>query len=686
MKTKTLFFIVAMLAGIDTRLRADRLNEVIRAGDSAELAELLRAGASPNARDGRGETLLMQAALYGPTDMLKLLLDQGADANGANKAGATALMRAAGDSAKIKLLVEHGADVNARSALGNTPLILAARAHGSAMAVELLVAKGAEVNATNRFGASPILTAAASGDLATVRFLITQGADVNSHSRANEEAVLWGGGRSPLMWAAARGDLAMIELLLKAGARINEEEGFGTALTQAAWMDRTEAARLLLKHGAEVNATERFSGFTALHWAASTETADATLTKLLLKHGANANAEGGEPVDAFLGVPQTPLMLARKRGETSIARALIAAGAEGNQARVKEIPAARREIPEKFTPDFLNAAVDRSVIGLQRSALSSKKAFLNHASKQDCVSCHQQYSPMTALAFARTSGRPVDLTAEESILEMVRRDNTNLCQITIETTFHPEPAHAYGYALFALAARKEPPTPEFDAMVHHLLVIQGKDGQWHNNLPRPPIQTSDVGATALAVHALANYGFPALKREFDERVSRARNWLWRVQPVNTEERVYQILGLAWSGVPPENLRKLARKLSSEQRRDGGWAQLPKLQSDAYATGQALYALHLTGEDAGQKDFQKGLRYLLTTQREDGSWFVSRRAFPFQPTMPAGYSHGRDAWISATASSWAVMALSIGLEGEKPIGIAKSGDFLEAGAHTVNRAP
>ena len=55
---------------------------------------------------------------------------------------------------------------------------------------------------------------------------------------------------------------------------------------------------------------------------------------------------------------------------------------------------------------------------------------------------------------------------------------------------------------------------------------------------------------------------------------------------------------------------------------------------------------------------RGQRYLLATQLDDGTWHVHRRAFPFQPTMTSGFPHGRDAWISAAATSWAVMALSL----------------------------
>jgi hypothetical protein len=56
-------------------------------------------------------------------------------------------------------------------------------------------------------------------------------------------------------------------------------------------------------------------------------------------------------------------------------------------------------------------------------------------------------------------------------------------------------------------------------------------------------------------------------------------------------------------------------------------------------------------------WQRGLRFLLERQEDDGTWHVVRRAFPFQPTMDSGFSHHRDSWISAAATSWAVLALT-----------------------------
>ena len=99
-----------------------------------------------------------------------------------------------------------------------------------------------------------------------------------------------------------------------------------------------------------------------------------------------------------------------------------------------------------------------------------------------------------------------------------------------------------------------------------------------------------------------------------------------------------------------------------QNADGGWAQLPTLKSDAYATGQALYALYESGmvkpEDAL---YQQGISYLLKTQQQTGAWFVATRSFPIQPFVNSDFPpYDNNQHISAAASNWAVMALLIAL--------------------------
>ena len=121
----------------------------------------------------------------------------------------------------------------------------------------------------------------------------------------------------------------------------------------------------------------------------------------------------------------------------------------------------------------------------------------------------------------------------------------------------------------------------------------------------------------------------------------------------------QLLGLAWAKAKSADLPAFTKALVAEQQKDGGWAQLPALGSDAYATGQALVALQASGQlDVNDPVYQRGVAFLLRTQREDGSWFVQSRSVPLQPYKESGFPHGKDQWISAAGTSWAAMALSL----------------------------
>ena len=138
----------------------------------------------------------------------------------------------------------------------------------------------------------------------------------------------------------------------------------------------------------------------------------------------------------------------------------------------------------------------------------------------------------------------------------------------------------------------------------------------------------------------------------------AAGWLATAEPHSTEDRAYRLLGLAWSGAAKETMRKAASALAAEQRPDGGWAQIPTLPSDAYATGEALVALQQSGALPADPVCRRGIRFLLNGQAEDGSWYVKRRAIPIQPYFESGFPYGRDQFISASATNWAATALAM----------------------------
>jgi hypothetical protein len=131
-------------------------------------------------------------------------------------------------------------------------------------------------------------------------------------------------------------------------------------------------------------------------------------------------------------------------------------------------------------------------------------------------------------------------------------------------------------------------------------------------------------------------------------------------PNDERRRRNSALGLAWAGVSPNHaaLRRAGARLMAEQRPDGGWRQLSTLESDAYATGQVLVALHAGGTLA-PKDvaYQRAVDFLMRTQGQDGSWYVKTRSIPFQPYFESGFPHGPDQRISMAATNWAVTALA-----------------------------
>jgi hypothetical protein len=117
--------------------------------------------------------------------------------------------------------------------------------------------------------------------------------------------------------------------------------------------------------------------------------------------------------------------------------------------------------------------------------------------------------------------------------------------------------------------------------------------------------------------------------------------------------------LVWGGASAGVINEAARELLPLQRSDGGWGQLAALASDAYATGQALVALRESRAiPVSDRAYQRGTRFLLDSQLADGSWYVRTRAPAIQPYFDSDFPHGPDQFISAAATNWAAMALTL----------------------------
>lgn len=199
----------------------------------------------------------------------------------------------------------------------------------------------------------------------------------------------------------------------------------------------------------------------------------------------------------------------------------------------------------------------------------------------------------------------------------------------------------------------------------HIAARQKPDGHWITLDVRPPQSYSIFTATALSLRAIQLYGHPSLAADTKARIERATSWLSANAAHDTEERTYQLLGLAWAGADRALLDKLALELKAGQRSDGGWGSTSSRPSEAFSTGEVLVTLHdVAGMPISDTAWQRGIQFLLSTQASDGSWHVTSRLHPPAPVSPpyfeTGYPYGHDQFISAMGASWAITALATAL--------------------------
>ena len=595
--------------------------------------------------DARGNTPLHLAALRNDGDEVERLLQSGADPRAKNAAGATPLHYGAGSDRVVRLLLKAGADPNAVSAAGMRPLHSAAARPGSTGIGRQLLDAGAMVDAKCPTGVwgefTALVFATLLGDESTVQLLLERGAAPGGKA-----------GLTAVSAAAFMGNARLLETFLARGGEVNCDDGFtGHALNAAFYAGFPTIAAYLIEHGADLHQASSFGERAPpMVWAAYNESGELDVARRLLERGCDINEA--------TSTGATALDWAAKRGETKLTEFLRAHGAKHGEKPLKRKPIPQNPVPEDpaARQQLVRDSVQRAIQVLQRSS----DGFLRNAGVQrsGCVSCHQQTLPAAAFGRARERGFTLD---EASLARQLKTQQASWSKTrdAAYEMFEPQPASAanLGFGLRGLHALHYEPDELTAAMVWYLAESQHADGSWGDFDRRPPLEGGRVVGTALAVSALRLYPQPPGARAAAEKIARARGWLEKYRPEDLNQRIFRLLGLGWAGAPPAELRSEVEAVKALQRPDGGWAPLPGLESDAWETGSTLEALHVAGGvDASEPVYQRGVAFLLRTQFSDGSWWVPSRTWPFQPHFDSGFPHGKDQWISAGGTAWAVIAL------------------------------
>jgi ankyrin repeat protein len=607
-----LFFIGPVLSAAGS----PQLLTAIRNSDYAQVNQLLRAGTDVNAADSDGTTALMHSVIESDVKMMKLLIDRGANVNAKNALDSTALMYAATNLAKARLLLDAGADVKVTGKRGATPMSVAVTTFGSTPVLKLLTAKGAEPE--DRLMA----LVAQKGDLEAIRFLLSIGVHAGDVTTLSA-AVL---GRCE----------PCVRLLVENGATAGGVGPNGGVLSDTAKRAMPELSQFLLDHGASLDSKDR-EGYTLLMQAVLSMEAPADRDRMvqwLLSKGVDPNATNDRGDTAY--------QLAARVGIPSTLELLVKAGAK----EVKE------EWPKPAGGAPTVQAAVRKILPLIET--SGEPVFKSRA----CVSCHNNSLPAMTVALARQKGFAVnDEQAKKELGFAVATDKPFLEPMRLGSTIGGG-SDTLGYTLMGMAAAGYPADALTDAHIHYLSIYQLADGSWRTTSYRPPEEYGPFSTTAVVLRAIKLYPIPGRREEFQDRIARAKRWLLSAKASSQEERSMQLNALADAGASASERALFVRALKAAQNRDGSWSLLPGIPGEAYATGEALYALHVSGElPATDASYQRGVQWLLRNQLADGSWFMATRAVPVQPhTFESGFPHGWHQFASDGASSWATMAL------------------------------
>jgi hypothetical protein len=318
--------------------------------------------------------------------------------------------------------------------------------------------------------------------------------------------------------------------------------------------------------------------------------------------------------------------------------------------------------------DAPRQAITRGLAFLQADAIKWR-------AEHDCATCHHGALSVWAFSEARRQGYPLDAAATADLADWTKtRFFAKLDEPRAEGAGARLVSLANIYLALSATFVPEQDTisqADLDRIAGHLVRHQEADGSWSwSSAPRqntpPPVFESDETVTLMAWLALqprtpadtpttdppATADMPAADTPTADAVAESAKLaaaLLQESPSTgtTQALAFRLLFQVRAGQTGEQLASALDALRGRQQADGGWGQIADAASDAYATGQALYALSLAGVPRDDAAIQRAVAFLLAQQRADGSWPMTSRAHPGATpfTNPIPITYFGSAWAT-----------------------------------------
>src|SRR5262245_42675193 len=262
-------------------------------------------------------------------------------------------------------------------------------------------------------------------------------------------------------------------------------------------------------------------------------------------------------------------------------------------------------------------AIERGLTFLQTDAVKWRQ-------ERGCATCHHGTMTVWALSEAKSQGYDVDAQALADVTQWTK----DRFVPPSSGPQAPQPGIASVPLIYLGRMSQNLPIlsrDEINRVARHLAGRQAEDGAWDSPPPKngpPPTWESRETLALLALLAWEPYVPADAKEAAGARTSREKAEAWLSKTKSSETT--QVLSLhllldARRGTAEQQLQPGIARLLKRQNADGGWGQTHEMPSDAYATGQALYALSFTGVKNNRPEIQRAVSFLAAGQHGDGSW-------------------------------------------------------------------